>query len=460
MIAELKDALAAVERARGAASDADGLARLSASELASVVLLAQSVRRTAGALLVDATAVADRTQVAKSQGATSTTSWLAQTAGVSQRDASRDVELARDLSTHAPRTREALSRPGMSTDKARVINDALRKLPRDLTADERDTVESDLVDKAQRHSYEDLRRAARRAVESIDVARADRLESAALEAEETRARREATFWMTRPSDDGMVEGGFVVDALTGDILRSALEAHTAPRRQSTCDEQREAAHASGDGAASAHDDHGEPAVPSEAPDHTHKLGRAFMDVLRHLPTDAYGNHGGIAATLVVTVEAGTLTGELERAGTTSHGTRVSPTELRTMACGASLLPAVLGGDGVALDLGRRRRLFSPAQRLALALRDGGCAFPGCDRPPGWCEAHHADAWSEGGSTNSSDGALVCGHHHRQIHHAGWVMRIARDGLPEFIPPTRLDPSRTPRRNDRWRPSTAPAASAA
>jgi hypothetical protein len=39
-----------------------------------------------------------------------------------------------------------------------------------------------------------------------------------------------------------------------------------------------------------------------------------------------------------------------------------------------------------LDVGRTRRLFVGALRHALELRDGGCAFPGCDRPPRWCQA--------------------------------------------------------------------------
>ena len=67
-----------------------------------------------------------------------------------------------------------------------------------------------------------------------------------------------------------------------------------------------------------------------------------------------------------------------------------------IAAEANLVPVVLDGRGAVLHLGRTRRTASPAQRLALAARDGGCSFPGCDRPPEWCETHHAIPWADGG----------------------------------------------------------------
>ncbi|MGG7380223.1 HNH endonuclease signature motif containing protein, partial [Escherichia coli] len=57
-----------------------------------------------------------------------------------------------------------------------------------------------------------------------------------------------------------------------------------------------------------------------------------------------------------------------------------------------------------------------AQRIALALRDGGCTAEGCDRPAGWCHAHHDIPFSQGGPTNLEHGRLLCARHHTLIHH--------------------------------------------
>ena len=118
-----------------------------------------------------------------------------------------------------------------------------------------------------------------------------------------------------------------------------------------------------------------------------------------------------------------------------------------MACQAGLIPVVLGGAGQVLDLGRERRLFAGPLRRAIIARDGGCAFPGYDRPPRWRQAHHIHPWIDGGSTSLNNAALLCGHHHRIIHQNEWQVRInPADGLPEFVPPSYVDQLRRPRRN--------------
>jgi hypothetical protein len=76
---------------------------------------------------------------------------------------------------------------------------------------------------------------------------------------------------------------------------------------------------------------------------------------------------------------------------------------------------VLGGRGEILDLGRARRLFTPAQRKALILRDRTCRAEGCDIPGTWAEAHHWIPWNVGGKTDLRNGILLCSHHHHLVH---------------------------------------------
>jgi hypothetical protein len=109
---------------------------------------------------------------------------------------------------------------------------------------------------------------------------------------------------------------------------------------------------------------------------------------------------------------------------------------------------VLGGDSVCLDLGRTRRLHSRHQRIAIGLTQGGCVWPGCDRPPAWSEIHHLQPWSKGGSTDLN-AAMLCPRHHH-LAHQDWTIRMGPGHIPELIAPARLDPTQTPQRHHRFR----------
>ena len=101
------------------------------------------------------------------------------------------------------------------------------------------------------------------------------------------------------------------------------------------------------------------------------------------------------------------------------------------------LPPVLGGAAAQpLEVGRATRVVQPAQRTALAVRDGGCVFPGCDRPLAWCEAHHLVHWLHGGPTDLDNLALLCRAHHQAVHEGGWRLRRGPDGRLTASPPHR------------------------
>jgi hypothetical protein len=119
---------------------------------------------------------------------------------------------------------------------------------------------------------------------------------------------------------------------------------------------------------------------------------------------------------------------------------VSVATLRAMAVDAEILPAVMGGSSLPLDLGRGRRLFTRAQRLALAERDGGCAK--CGAPIARCDVHHIRWWSRGGGSDLANGVLLCVGCHHRLHDFGWGIEV-RDGAVWFVPPSSVDPERTP-----------------
>lgn len=141
----------------------------------------------------------------------------------------------------------------------------------------------------------------------------------------------------------------------------------------------------------------------------------------------------------------------------NNGRAISAAEARLIACDAKIIPAVLGGASEVLDLGRAIRSASIGQRCALYLRDKGCVFPGCDRPPEWTQVHHIKEWcAQSGPTDIANLCLLCSYHHRLIHHSDWSIRMGDDGLPDVIPPAWLDPERRPRRNTYHQRCRAPA----
>ncbi|WP_068427992.1 HNH endonuclease signature motif containing protein [Piscicoccus intestinalis] len=107
-------------------------------------------------------------------------------------------------------------------------------------------------------------------------------------------------------------------------------------------------------------------------------------------------------------------------GTTAFGHMLTPSQVRVLSCDAQIIPAVLGTGSEPLDLGRGKRLISPGLATYLAMRDGGCTFPGCSMPPAWCDGHHLISWLMGGPTDRHNTALLCRHHHTVVHRYDFV----------------------------------------
>lgn len=165
-------------------------------------------------------------------------------------------------------------------------------------------------------------------------------------------------------------------------------------------------------------------------------------------THAHG-HGSSAG-----AGAGAKAGAGAGAGALVFTGPVAAATLRKIACDADIIPVVLGSKGEIIDIGRKARLFTQAQRLALTARDKGCAFPDCTIPAPWREAHHITYWSQGGSTATTNGVLLCSYHHHIIHKELWKIAVS-DGVPTFIPPRHIDPAQRPRQNRYFKPPSPP-----
>jgi Domain of unknown function (DUF222) len=208
---------------------------------------------------------------------------------------------------------------------------------------------------------------------------------------------------------------------------------------------------------------------------------------RHLEGGRLPQSGGVRPQLLVTVDLDTLLGPGGLGGETGGPVPLDPEACRRLACDSAvtrvlvtrqppgpgdpggddldhpdpggdaghhhpgdetslaarlqaamrLLPPTLGGAPTQpLEVGRTTRVVNAAQRHALVVRDGGCAVPSCDRPPGWCDAHHLVHWLHGGPTDLPNLALVCRAHHRAVHEGGWRLHRDPDGRLGATPPHR------------------------
>ncbi len=185
-------------------------------------------------------------------------------------------------------------------------------------------------------------------------------------------------------------------------------------------------------------------APRRAPDlpelsDPRPAGKRRIDALMTLITRAMGSDerqlpAGPSTQMVVTVDYAVLREGVGGLGSTTDGMDLDAGTLRRLACDADLIPVVLGGSSQPLDVGRSRRLASSAQRVALSVRDQGCTYPGCDRPPGWCIAHHIVHWLAQGETSLDNMALLCERHHTVVHRDRYTATIDHDGVHWHPPP--------------------------
>ena len=111
---------------------------------------------------------------------------------------------------------------------------------------------------------------------------------------------------------------------------------------------------------------------------------------------------------------------------TLDGKPISRRLYEELACCAEVTRILYDGPSTPVDLGRATRTVSKELFTALAARDRGCRYPGCDRPVAWCEAHHVKHWLWDGRTDYENLALLCSRHHHIVHRVGWRLEMTED----------------------------------
>lgn len=340
--------------------------------------------------------------------------------------ATEDARLGARVSAEFPQVARALAHGDIGTDSARVIVQRLRSAIRlgSPSPDDVEAAECALVEVA-------------RSMPSDIVAVHAAVWREALDPDGARPRdeqlhRDRRFTVGRERD-GMTPFGGLADPASAALLRAAISDRTSPGR-------RPRFLAEGD-------------TDDSAVDDPRTREQRDFDVLLGLLTAGVRSEGETRgplhspATVTCTVTARELDSGTGIAWLDDVAEPVSARTASELACDGGIRIAVLGPDGEVLRLGRRERYFTAAQRRALALRDGGCIWPGCGAPPSWCHAHHVTEWSRGGATDLDNGALLCAFHHRHVHSRGTGQLRMIDGIPHIWQP----PGHT--RSGTWRMAT-------
>lgn len=309
--------------------------------------------------------------LATRHGATSVVAWLRDVLRVSPHAARRMLDLARALDSKACLTSEALADGVINVEQAEVIARAVANLAGHVDPEIAVSAERRLISDAAVFEPQSLAKLATRILDHVAPEIAEEHLRQHLERAEQRAEMERFFALT-PDGTGKVRLSGCLPTEAAAIVNAALDPLCAPRVDA---------------------DLLDPRTPGQ------RRADALVDVCRlALASGELPDNGGDRPQLTVTMPLGNLVNRIG-AGMLDDGQSLSPETVRRIACDAAIIPAVLGGQGQLLDLGRERRLFTGPIRRALVLRDGGCAFPGCDRPARWSDGHHIQHWADGGATN-------------------------------------------------------------
>jgi uncharacterized protein DUF222/HNH endonuclease len=335
-----------------------------------------------------------RRQSHRREGYLTTASWLVARHRLGWTAASKEIRTARSLE-RMPHTKEALATGELSSSAVQMLVWARQSHPAQFHESERALVEA-----ARRLSARHLQHTVSHWRQKLDW------EQGLKEAERLREQRRLTVSTTIL---GMVRVDGDLDPETGETMLTALRhCMDADRRRKDPQDQR---------------------TPTQRRvDALAEICRGWLDGSDRPLMSGERPHVAV----IVDLEA--LEGRAGRRAEFEHTGPVHPEVVRRWACDASVSRVITRGGSEPLDVGRRTAVVPSPMRRALIVRDRHCAFPGCDRPPPWCDAHHIDHWADGGITAISNLLLLCRRHHRLVHQPGGFKLELMDGRAVFRRP--------------------------
>ena len=328
-------------------------------------------------------------------GYLSTASWLVDRHRFGWTAAGKDIRTARSLQ-RMPCTREGLATGQLSASAVQMLVTARQAHPAQFRE-----AEPTLVDAAKRLPARQLHHTVSHWRQALDWSQGLK------DAERLREQRRLGLSTTIL---GLVRVDGELDPETGETVLAALRGcQDADRRRKDPE------------------DHRTPA--QRRVDALGEICRRWLDGAAR-PTAA-GERPHVA--VIVDLEA--LRGGADGRSEFEHVGPIHPEVARRWACDASVTRVVTRGSSEPLDVGRRTPVVPAPMRRALIVRDRHCRFPGCDRPPPWCDAHHVIHWAEGGTTALSNLVLLCRRHHRLVHEpGGFRVGMPEGGMPRFRRP--------------------------
>ena len=326
----------------------------------------------------------------------------------------RDTLTVGELPPLLPAVAAAVDAGEVGSDQLRIITKAMAAIPASVDQDTRDLCEAALVEEARYRPANELQTVADQITCRVNPDGSD---------QDLNQADRAEFAIGAARGDGLTPVRGLLDKLAVEHLRQAIEPLAAPKP-------------------------GDDGTPDPRPAATRRAHALAELMRRWLGLGEGPTSRGVRphATIVCTLDQlrdGAGAALLDYAGAAGTGLT------RLLTCDSDVTLHVVDEQGRFIDGSKDFRLFNPAQRRALAVRDGGCAWPGCDVPAAWTDAHHIVHWAHGGKTEIDNAVLLCGFHHGYIHRTTneWTVRLNPDDRrPEFLPPKWIDPEREPRRN--------------